>query len=306
MEWIDTHAHLYAKDFEGRISEVVRKAREASVSRIITIGVNGQTNPRCIGYAEEHEEIFAAVGWQPTDLDELGEEMELSAEQIATLRGQASHPKAVAIGEIGLDYFRLPRTETPEVLRIKERQKRVFVQQLELAAELGLPCAIHQRGDGTFEDCLELFKPFAGRLRAVFHCFVSDLQAAQAFFELGCLISVTGIVTFKKAEELRETIPLPATGKNHGRNRRPLPGPRTVFPQTLRACPCRLYRQENRGNTRAGAGRVRGNLLTYGARIFLENEVTLSPGRPGHYGERPGESVAAIPLERGSIELRAA
>ena len=206
MEWIDTHAHLYAKDFEGRISEVVRKAREASVSRIITIGVNGQTNPRCIGYAEEHEEIFAAVGWQPTDLDELGEEMELSAEQIATLRGQASHPKAVAIGEIGLDYFRLPRTETPEVLRIKERQMRVFVQQLELAAELGLPCAIHQRGDGTFEDCLELFKPFAGRLRAVFHCFVSDLQAAQAFFELGCLISVTGIVTFKKAEELRETI----------------------------------------------------------------------------------------------------
>lgn len=206
MEWIDTHAHLYAEDFNGSIGELIQRAREASVSRIISVGVNARTNPQCIRFAEEHEEIFAAVGWQPTDLDELGEEMELSPLRLKELHGQASHTKVVAIGEIGLDYFRLPRAQTDGVLRTKERQKRIFRQQLELAAELGLPCAIHQRGEGTFEDCLEIFKPFAGRIRAVFHCFVSDLKAAQAFFDLNCLVSLTGIVTFKKAEELRETI----------------------------------------------------------------------------------------------------
>lgn len=206
MEWIDTHAHLYAEDFNGNIGELLQRAREASVSRIISVGVNGRTNPQCIRFAEEHEEIFAAVGWQPTDLDELGDEMELSPVRLRELHEQACHPKVVAIGEIGLDYFRLPRTQTDEVLRVKERQKRIFRQHLELAAELGLPCAIHQRGDGTLEDCLEIMRSLAGRIRAVFHCFVGDLKAAQAFFDLGCLVSLTGIVTFKKAEELRETI----------------------------------------------------------------------------------------------------
>ncbi|NCB27012.1 MAG: hypothetical protein EOM62_16395, partial [Bacteroidia bacterium] len=129
MEWIDTHAHLYAEDFNGNIGELLQRAREASVSRIISVGVNGRTNPQCIRFSEEHEEIFAAVGWQPTDLDELGDEMELSPVRLKELHEQACHPKVVAIGEIGLDYFRLPRTQSDEVLRVKERQKHIFRQQ---------------------------------------------------------------------------------------------------------------------------------------------------------------------------------
>lgn len=206
MEWIDTHAHLYSKEFEGQEGEVVKRAQEASVGRIITLGVNGAMNLKSIAYAQEYESVYAAVGWQPTDLDDLGEAMELSPAQVEELRTQAQHPKVVAIGEIGLDYFRLPRIETEEVRKIKERQKRVFQQHLQIAAQLGLPCCIHQRGEGTFHDCMELMEPFRGALKAVFHCFVGSLAEAQTIFDWGYLVSLTGIVTFKKGEELRETV----------------------------------------------------------------------------------------------------
>ncbi|MBR5978736.1 MAG: TatD family hydrolase [Verrucomicrobia bacterium] len=206
MEWIDTHSHLYSTEFEGHVSELVERARAASVSRIITLGVTGETNRLSLIHAETYDCVYAAVGWQPQDLDTLGDAMELSPAQVEELRTQAQHPKTVAIGEIGLDYFRLPRVETDEVRKIKERQRRVFLQHLELAAELGLPCCIHQRGEGTFQDCVELMKPYVGRIKAVFHCFVGSVAEAQTYFDMGCLVSLTGIVTFKKAEELRETV----------------------------------------------------------------------------------------------------
>ncbi len=204
--WIDTHAHLYSTEFTGIIPDIVHRAQQAGVDRIITLGVNGKTNPLCIEYAEQFPNVYAAVGWQPTDLDALGDALELSTDQVQTLHAQAQHPKVVGIGEIGLDYFRLPRQETEEVRRIKERQKNVFRQHFELAAELGMPCTIHQRGDGTFEDCIEILKPYIGRLRAVFHCFVGTVEEAKTILSMGHLISITGIVTFKKGEELRETV----------------------------------------------------------------------------------------------------
>ena len=208
MEWFDTHAHLYAEDFGSEQAELVKRAEAASVTRIVTQGVNEETNRLTIQYAEKFPTVFAAVGWQPTDLDLLKGATELSAAQLAELKEQALHPKTVAIGEIGLDYFRLPRRETERTEAIKIQQRNVFRQQLELAAELDLPCCIHQRGEGTLQDCLEILRPFTGKLRAVFHCFVGSEEDARTFFELGHIISITGIVTFKKAEELRETLRL--------------------------------------------------------------------------------------------------
>lgn len=206
MEWIDTHAHLYSEEFKGQVPAVVTRAQEAGVSRIITLGVNEITNPQCVGFAEQFPSVYAAVGWQPQDLGMLGKATELSPDQMDTLRKQASQSKVVAIGEIGLDYFRFPRQETEELKQIKLLQRNVFRQQIELALEMGLPCCIHQRGEGTFADCLEIMKPFVGRLRAVFHCFVGNEEDAKAIFAMGCILSLTGIVTFKKAEELRETV----------------------------------------------------------------------------------------------------
>lgn len=206
MEWIDTHAHLYSEEFDGHVPALVARAQEAGVSRIITLGVNERTNPLCVGFAEQFPSVYAAVGWQPEDLELLGQATELSPDQMDTLRKQAAHPKVVAVGEIGLDYFRLPRQDSAELQLIKLRQRNVFRQQLELALEMGLPCCIHQRGEGTFADCMEIMKPYIGRLRAVFHCFVGNEENAKAIFAMGCILSLTGIVTFKKAEELRETV----------------------------------------------------------------------------------------------------
>ena len=179
MEWIDTHAHLYAEDFNGRIGELVRRAREASVSRIISVGVNARLT-RSVSALPKSTKKFCRRGWQPTDLDELGEEMELSARRLQELREQASHPKVVAIGEIGSI---ISGSYAPGAigLCVKERQKRVFRQQLELAAELACP-VIHQRRrdpgrlpgnhapSGRARSCR--LSPLCGRL-----------ETAQAFFD---------------------------------------------------------------------------------------------------------------------------
>jgi len=205
MGLIDTHCHLESQQFEGEIAEVVKRARLAGVSPLITLGSESKSNQRSIAIAESFEDVFAAVGWQPQVLEEVPAEG-LSAEQIETLRNQLRHPKVVAVGEIGLDYFRMPKKETPETLTYKRQQKIVLKQQLKLAQELNLPCCIHQRGEGTHEDCLELIRPYAGKVRMVMHCFVDGVRPAQDFLDLGCMFSFTGIVTFKNADELRETV----------------------------------------------------------------------------------------------------
>src|SRR5439155_26746656 len=122
----------------------------------------------------------------------------------------AKHPKVVAIGETGLDYFRLPGSKTPpgstaDDERVKEKQAVIFRQQLEVAAETGLNVVIHQRGD-CFEDTLEIFAPFANRVRGVFHCFASDAASMQRVLALGSIVSFTGIVTFKNGQNVRDTL----------------------------------------------------------------------------------------------------
>jgi len=109
----------------------------------------------------------------------------------------------VAIGETGLDYYRLPGT-LDEDARIKAKQAALFAQQLEVAAELGLNCVVHERA--SFEDVLAQFTPHASRVRAVFHCFGGDPAAMRRVLALGSLVSFTGIVTFKNAATVRETL----------------------------------------------------------------------------------------------------
>jgi TatD DNase family protein len=125
-----------------------------------------------------------------------------------TLRELAKHPKAVAIGETGLDYYRLPSTKGGSVkddLSYKRRQAQIFEQQLEVAAELGLNCVIHQRGE-TLEDTLRLMQPFTAKVRGVFHCFSSDLAGLNRIRAIGSVVSFTGIVTFKNGQNVRDAV----------------------------------------------------------------------------------------------------
>src|SRR5581483_2937080 len=178
-EFFDTHAHLGFRDFETELPEFVARANAAGITRIITIGTDGPTNQKAIGIAEKFPGVFAAVGWHPNDLEEAPEDVRPG------LRELARHAKVVALGETGLDFYKRQNDTRTEAqwAAAREKQARAFQQQLELAAELGLGCVIHTRD--SFEATLEQMKPFAGRIRAVFHCFSQSVKAMEQVLELG-------------------------------------------------------------------------------------------------------------------------
>ena len=214
---IDTHAHLDFPDFTGEIDEVVARAAELGVNRIVTIGTTVEGSRRAVALAEKYPGIFAAVGIHPNHALEAG------PAAIDALREIARHPRVVAIGETGLDYYRLPGARAAhnkvEALgnedvadinaaiedgAIKAAQADFFGQQLDLALELGLNVIVHQRGD-CWDDTLAILDPFRDKLRAVFHCFGGTPAEADALIAMGHLVSFTGIVTFKNAAIVQET-----------------------------------------------------------------------------------------------------
>lgn len=198
----DTHAHLDCPDFQQDFADVLSRGREAGVTRMISIGTNFESSRRAIQLAEKHEEIFAVAGWHPSDA------LEAPADLLPTLCEFAKHPKVVAIGETGLDYYRLPSTRggsAEDDVLYKRKQAEIFQQQLELAAECGLNCVIHQRGE-TLDDTLALMQPFVGRVRGVFHCFSGDLNSLQRIRAISSIVSFTGIVTFKNGQNVRDAV----------------------------------------------------------------------------------------------------
>ncbi len=198
----DTHAHLGFPKIEARLEEVLSNAKEAGITRIITIGTDRESSEKAVSMAARYEEVFAVIGWHPCDV------MEASDDVREELRHLASQPKVVAIGETGLDYHHLPskREEgtAEDDRRLIEKQALIFRQHLEVAAEIGLNVVIHQRS--AFDDTMEILKPFSDRVRGVFHCFVDCPERMQQVLAIGSLVSFTGIVTFKNATEVKETM----------------------------------------------------------------------------------------------------
>jgi TatD DNase family protein len=216
---IETHAHLDYPDFANDLDDVLRRAADAGVTRIITIGTSIESSRRAIDLAEKYSAVFAVIGVHPTFVEEAGDDV------ITPLRELAKNPRVVAIGETGLDYHELPsekvakekqvqvmsalRTETDEEIEAqirdgayKSKQASLFQQQLDLAVELGLNTVIHQRD--AWEDTLKIMQPYTGKLRGVFHCFGGSLDQANEVLGLDHLVSFTGIVTFKNGATVRE------------------------------------------------------------------------------------------------------
>ena len=214
----DTHAHLDFPDFAADLEGVISRAETAGVRRIITIGTSLEGSRQAIALAERFPNVWAVVGVHPNSAHEAPEDV------ITPLRELARHPKVVAIGETGLDYYRLPsrRTHTGAVAQpalgnettadidaaiqdgaIKATQARVFQEQLDLAVELGLNVVIHERS--AWNDTIALLKPYTGKLRAVFHCFGGSAEQAEEVRALGHIVSFTGIVTFKNAIPAHES-----------------------------------------------------------------------------------------------------
>ena len=200
----DTHAHLDYPDFQADFQQVIERAQVAGITKLVSIGTDLESSRRAIQLAEAHPCVYAVVGWHPNDALAAPEDIR------PMLRQLAEHPKVVALGETGLDYYRLPSSKTPagsveDDARVKQRQVEIFRQQLEVAAETGLNVVIHQRGD-CFEDTLKIFAPFASRVRGVFHCFASDTATMQRVLALGSIVSFTGILTFKNGQNVRDTL----------------------------------------------------------------------------------------------------
>ena len=198
----DTHAHLDNPDFQADFAQLIERAQTAGIAKIISIGTDLDSSARAIRLAETHPCLYAAVGWHPNEAGQA------PADLRPTLREMAKHPKVVAIGETGLDYYRLPSTKggTPaDDEPYKRRQAEIFKQQLEVAAEVGLNCVIHQRGK-CFDDTLAILEPFASRVRGVFHCFASDAAALRRVLALRSIVSFTGIVTFKNGQNVRDAL----------------------------------------------------------------------------------------------------
>ena len=216
---IETHAHLDFPDFAHDLDDVLRRATDAGVTRIITIGTSVESSRCAIDLAEKYPAVYAAIGVHPTYVEEAEEDV------FTPLRELAKNPRVVAIGETGLDYHRLPsekvskekqvqvmsalRTETDEEIEAqirdgayKSKQASLFQQQLDLAVELGLNAVIHQRD--AWADTLNIMHPYTGKLRGVFHCFGGSLDQAKEVLDLDHLVSFTGIVTFKNGASVRE------------------------------------------------------------------------------------------------------
>ena len=200
--FFDTHAHLDYPDYAHDLGDVIARAHAAGVVKVISIGTDLESSRRAIQLAERFSNVHAAVGWHPSNAGQAPADIRESLRQLA------GHAKVAALGEIGLDYHHLPGREgepgAAENKRYKEKQADIFQQQLELAAEFGLNCVIHQRD--AFEDTLAQFKPFAGKVRAVFHCFGENASRMKQVLEIGSLVSFTGIVTFKNGQNVRDTL----------------------------------------------------------------------------------------------------
>lgn len=208
MTLTDTHCHLYFNKFDDDRDEVIARAAEAGVERILVPGITRETSLASVKLADAHPEIFAAVGIHPTDA------LTWTKETPAYLRDLAKNPRVKAIGEIGLDYY---WNAAPHPL-----QQDILREQLALAEELDLPVVIHMREkDNAFygnciEDLLSLLGEWVSGLRSrthslasrpgVLHSFSGNIKTASRAIELGFMLGVTGPVTFKKANQRREVI----------------------------------------------------------------------------------------------------
>ncbi len=185
----DTHAHLNAVQYEQDLEEVIQRAKDEGVSHIVVVGFDRPTIKRAMELTESYDFIYAAVGWHPVDA------IDMTDEDLAWIKELASHPKVVALGEMGLDYY---WDKSP-----KEVQKEVFRKQIALAKEVKLPIIIHNR-EAT-ADILEILKEEnAHEVGGIMHCFSGSLEVARQCMDMNFYISFGGPVTFKNAKKPKE------------------------------------------------------------------------------------------------------
>jgi TatD DNase family protein len=192
---VDTHSHLNFQQFDADRAQVIERAAEADVKTVVSIGIDLSTSLRSVALAEEFDNVYASAGVHPHDVAQVQED------DLEKLFDLLQHPRVVAIGEVGLDYYRN--------LSPAELQRKYLRTFLDWSLETGKPLIIHTReADG---DMLRLLREKSRTgWRGVFHCFAGDLKMAEEVMALGFYLSFTGVVTFKNAQmaEIAQAVPL--------------------------------------------------------------------------------------------------
>ncbi|MEK4967762.1 TatD family hydrolase [Cytobacillus sp. FSL R7-0696] len=185
----DTHVHLNAEQYDEDLAEVIKRAREAGVEKMVVVGFDRPTIERAMELIEQYDFLYASIGWHPVDAIDMTEGDLIWIEELS------KHPKVVAIGEMGLDYH---WDKSP-----KDVQKDVFRQQIQLAKKVKLPIIIHNR-EAT-ADILEILKEEnAAEVGGIMHCFSGSPETAKECIDMNFYISLGGPVTFKNARKPKE------------------------------------------------------------------------------------------------------
>ncbi len=203
FKYFDAHCHLHDREFDMDREAILARMKEKEIGAIV-VGTKKRSSKEAVEFAEAHENIFATVGVHPTDSKEKWDE--------AYFENLASKEKVVAIGECGLDYFRMKNQEvsSKEVGEEKERQKELFKKHLELSVKIGKPLMIHCRSsiktEDAHNDLLEILLPakekYGEKLRGNMHFFTGSAELGQKFIDIEFSLSFPGVITFSR--ELRE------------------------------------------------------------------------------------------------------
>ncbi|MFJ8248116.1 TatD family hydrolase [Peribacillus asahii] len=185
----DTHVHLNAEQFEEDLTEVITRAQEAGVANMIVVGFDRPTITKAMELVETYDFLYAAVGWHPVDA------IDMTDADLEWIESLAAHPKVVAIGEMGLDYY---WDKSP-----KEIQMEVFRKQIRLAKRVRLPIIIHNR-EATADIITILREEEASLVGGIMHCFSGSVETAKECLEMNFYISLGGPVTFKNAKKPKE------------------------------------------------------------------------------------------------------
>jgi TatD DNase family protein len=202
--FIDTHCHLNFSAFDKDLDDVIKKAKESGVAKIIIPGAKIDSSEKAAGIANIYEGIFAAVGLHPHHIDEyIVSGKKTISEKLAIL---ISNKKIVAIGEAGLDYYQYKGC--PVISEdIKEKQKELLFVQLKIAVENNLPVILHSRN--SHNDLINLIEEFIinhGKLTGVFHCFTGEKKHLKKIIDLGFYVGFDGNITYPENNKLREIV----------------------------------------------------------------------------------------------------
>ena len=189
MKLIDSHGHINDEKFDD-VEDVIKRAEETGLEAMICASCNLSSSETAVNFANGHKIVYANVGFHPENVDEFDEKSFSEIEKLT------KNEKVVAIGEIGLDYYWTKEN--------KEKQKEVFVAQIELANKLGLPVVVHCRD--AMGDMLEILEKHPLKKPSLMHCYGGSIESAKELMKLGFSFSFGGLVTFKNAKNVVEVV----------------------------------------------------------------------------------------------------